>query len=138
MGFVGQFDLRGHIVGTIRMVPLGHDLTLTELLLKQPGVQAPERTGTQWEVGRLVLAPDFRADVDTLRRCLYLSLSYASSITTVGDLFASCTHVLGRLYRRFAFSTFATDVYHPSVDKSYTLIHGRAPQVLRALAGVQQ
>jgi hypothetical protein len=42
--------------------------------------------------------------------------------------------VLSRLYRRFGFSAFARDVVLNGTEKSYTLIHGHAPQVLEALA----
>jgi N-acyl-L-homoserine lactone synthetase len=121
------------LIGTIRLVPMGLGLTLTDTLLEQLGPQAPTHDGTRWEVGRLVLDEAHRSDVDALRRCLFLSLDYASSITQVDHLYASCTHVLGRLYRRFAFSSFAADVPLAGTDKRYTLIHGTAPQVLATL-----
>lgn len=110
-------------------------LTLTETLLAQPASpQVPVGRGS-WEVGRLVLAPEYRTDPDALKRCLFLSLSYLCGHTQVLNLYASCSHVLSRLYRRFGFSAFAKDVLLDGTDKSYTLIHGYAPQVLSALAG---
>jgi N-acyl-L-homoserine lactone synthetase len=115
---------------------MGHNLTLTETLLDQLGAAAPPREGNVWEVGRLVLAPEVRTDVDSLRRCLFLSLDYASANANVQNLYASCTHVLARLYRRFSFSSFAAGVPLAGTEKSYTLIRGHAPQVLNALAGL--
>lgn len=135
MGFVGAFERDGRLIGTIRLVPMGLGLTLTDTLLTQMGPQAPSHVGTRWEVGRLVLDEAHRSDVNALRRCLFLSLDYASSITRVENLYASCTHVLGRLYRRFGFSSFASDVPLAGTDKRYTLIHGYAPQVLAGLSG---
>ena len=134
MGFVGAFEVDGDLIGTIRLVPMGHGLTLTDQLVEQLGDVAPQVPGTRWEVGRLVLAEAHRTDVDALRRCLFLSLDYASRQTEVHHLFASCSHVLGRLYRRFAFSPFAANVPLQGTAKSYTLIHGLASEVLQALA----
>lgn len=127
--------MHGQLAGTIRLVPMGHGLTLTEKLVQQLGDAAPDFKGTKWEVGRLVLTEQYRSDVDALRRCLFLSLDYAARQTRVDHLFASCTHVLGRLYRRFAFAPFASGVTLQGTDKDYTLIHGHARNVLDALAG---
>jgi len=135
LGFVGAFERKGRLIGTIRLVPMGLGLTLTDTLLTQLGPQAPSHIGTSWEVGRLVLDEENRSDVNALRRCLSLSLDYACSITRVDNLYASCTHVLSRLYRRFGFSSFATEVPLAGTEKRYTLIHGFAPQVLGSLNG---
>jgi N-acyl-L-homoserine lactone synthetase len=123
------------LIGTIRIVPLGHQLTLTETLLPYLGSDAPSVGAGDWEVGRLVLAPDCRSDVETLRHCLYLSLQYACANAHVTSLFATCTHVLSRLYRRFAFEVFARDVPLPGTEKIYTLIRGASPDVGLALSG---
>jgi predicted GNAT family N-acyltransferase len=112
-------------------------LTLTETLLAQPDSLQVPMGRESWEVGRLVLAPEYRTDPDALKRCLFLSLSYLCAHTEVQNLYASCSHVLSRLYRRFGFSAFARDVVLAGTDKSYTLIHGYAPQVLGALAGMR-
>jgi hypothetical protein len=114
---------------------MGYGLTLTETLLEQLGPDAPRHCGSRWEVGRLVLAEQYRRDVDALRRCLHLSLQYACGHARVDNLYASCTHVLGRLYRRFAFASFADNVPLPGSGKTYTLIHGQASEVLGCLAG---
>ena len=114
---------------------MGSALTLTETLLAQSGSPHVLLGNGSWEVGRLVLAPEYRTDPDALKRCLYLSLSYLCRNTEAQNLYASCSHVLGRLYRRFGFSAFAKDVVLAGTEKSYTLIQGYAPQVLNALSG---
>jgi N-acyl-L-homoserine lactone synthetase len=129
------FELDGELIGTIRIVPLGYQLTLTEALLPQLGSDAPAIAVGDWEVGRLVLAPDCRSDVETLRHCLYLALQYACAHAHVTSLFATCTHVLSRLYRRFGFGVFARDVPLLGTEKIYTLIRGAAPDVELALSG---
>jgi len=113
---------------------MGHGLTLTEALLRQSGRPVPEPGDGGWEVGRLVLAPAYRSDVDALRCCLSLALSYACANAPVQVLYASCTHVLSRLYRRFAFAAYAKDVPLEGTGKIYTLIRGGAPQVAHALS----
>ena len=82
------FELDGELIGTIRIVPLAYQLTLTETLLPQLGSDAPPVGPGDWEVGRLVLAPDCRSDVETLRHCLYLALQYACAHAPVTALFA--------------------------------------------------
>ncbi len=115
---------------------MGLGLTLTDTLLAQLGPRVPAHRGTRWEVGRLVLDEAHRSDVEALRRCLFLSLEHACTLASVDHLYASCTHVLGRLYRRFAFSSFAADVPLAGTDKRYTLIHGQAQQVLASLSRI--
>ncbi|MGZ5180475.1 MAG: N-acyl amino acid synthase FeeM domain-containing protein [Ramlibacter sp.] len=129
------FELDGELIGTIRIVPVGYGLTLTETLMPHAGTNAPAFEPGDWEVGRLVLAPEYRSDVDALRHCLHLALQYACSHAPVGRLFATCTHVLSRLYRRFGFSAFAREVPLPGTSKAYTMICGAAEPVERALSG---
>jgi N-acyl-L-homoserine lactone synthetase len=129
------FELDGAPIGTIRIVPMGHDLTLTDQLLRHCGPDGPAVEPGDWEVGRLVLAPSHRSDVDALRHCLSLALNYACDHGQVDRLFAACTHVLSRLYRRFGFTAFARDVPLPGTDKTYTMIQGPSAVVTKALSG---
>lgn len=87
-----------------------------------------------WEVGRLVLDPRYRAGPEFLRRCLFLTIVHALEHYEMENLFASCTPVLARLYRRFGFRVLVKDAMRDG-DGSYCLIHGSVPDVLRALAG---
>ena len=114
---------------------MGYGLTLTDTLLEQLGPQAPAVEAGDWEVGRLVLAPEYRSDVNALRHCLHLALDYARTHAPVDRLFAACNPVLSRLYRRFAFTAFAREVPLSGTPKSYTLISGSSQVVARALAG---
>lgn len=87
-----------------------------------------------WEVGRLVLAPHYRADVDALRQCLRMALEFGCGTARVDHLFATCTHALSRLYRRFGFSVVAREVPLPGTPKSYTLIRGTSATVAAGLS----
>jgi N-acyl-L-homoserine lactone synthetase len=131
---VVAFELDGAIIGTIRIVPMGYRITLIDALLEELGPSEP-LVGGSWEVGRLVLAPEYRSDVDTLRHCLFLALAYASERAQVSNLYAACTPMLSRLYRRFGFRQVARDVPLRGTEKSYTLIRGGAAQMLDALSG---
>lgn len=88
-----------------------------------------------WEVGRLVLGPQYRSGPESLKRCLFLTLVHLIEHSDVKNLFASCTPVLSRLYRRFGFSVIVKDASRDREGTSYSLIHGTVPDVLRALAG---
>ena len=90
-----------------------------------------------WEVGRLVLAPQFRSGPDALKRFLLLTLVDLLEHAPVDNLYASCTPLLSRLYRRFGFSVVVKDASHDA-QGSYSLIHGRVPEVLRALAASRE
>lgn len=130
-----SFELNDEPIGTIRIVPIGYGLTLTEALLEHsPGLAHMEAAGC-WEVGRLVLAPEYRTDVGTLRHCLFLALCHATRTAQITRLYAACTHVLSRLYRRFGFTAFAREVPLKGTDKIYTMIRGEGHDVLEALSG---
>lgn len=90
-----------------------------------------------WEVGRLVLAPQYRSSPESLKRFLYLTLVDLLEDVPVDNLFASCTPVLSRLYRRFGFSVLVKEASHDA-QGSYSLIHGHVPDVLRALAASEE
>jgi len=135
MGIVLGFELDGELIGTIRIVPMGHGLTLTEELLPQLGADAPSPMHGDWEVGRLVVAPDYRSDIDTLRQCMHQSLVYGCRQARVARLYATCTHVLSRLYRRFGFTAYARDVPLRDTGKAYTMISGPANTVSQFLSG---
>lgn len=102
-----------------------------EKLARQHGIP-PELLEASWEVGRLVLSPRYRSSPESLKRFLFLTLVDLLSHTWVEHLFASCTPVLSRLYRRFGFSVMVKDASHDA-EGSYCLIHGHVPAVLRAL-----
>ena len=107
-----------------------------EKLLQRHAVP-PELRDQSWEVGRLVLAPRFRSGPDSLKRCLFLTLLHLIDHTDVENLFASCTPLLSRLYRRFGFDVVVKDA-SCDAQGTYHLIHGTVPDVLRALAGNAQ
>ncbi|MBP7567971.1 MAG: N-acetyltransferase [Burkholderiaceae bacterium] len=113
---------------------MGHGLTLTETLLAQAADSVPPTRGAHdWEVGRLVLAPEYRTNYEVLRQCLWLSVTYLHEHAPVQALHASCSHALGRLYRRFGFSILVQDVLLAGTSKSYTLIRGEPARVIDAL-----
>jgi hypothetical protein len=110
-----------------------HGLAPCEKLVQQHGV-AKELLHNSWEVGRLVLDPHYRFGPDFLRRCLFLTIVHTMRHHELENLFASCTPVLARLYRRFGFRVLVKDAAEDA-EGCYSLIHGPVPDVLRALAG---
>ncbi|TFZ00929.1 N-acetyltransferase [Ramlibacter henchirensis] len=134
MGRVFAFELHNRLIGTIRLVPLGHGLTLTEQLLQISHPQALSHWPKAWDAGRLVIAPEYRVGQDVLKRCLHLTLTDLLEHADVENLVGSCTHILSRLYRRFGFNLVARDVLLPGTEKTYCLIHGEVERVRDALA----
>jgi hypothetical protein len=129
---VGAFVRFGEYIGTIRYLPMNQGLAPCENLVRRHNIPG-ELLESSWEVGRLVLAPQYRSGPDTLKRILFLTLVDLLDETPADNLFASCTPVLSRLYRRFGFSVLVKDACRDA-EGSYSVIHGRVPQVLRALA----
>lgn len=109
-------------------------LTLTEQLLSQAQLQASYQTADSWEMGRLVMDPEFRGGVDSLRRCLFLAVSFLQESAQADNLHAACTPALARLYRRFGFDVAAEDVPLQGTSKRYTLINGPVDRVTAALS----
>jgi hypothetical protein len=133
---VGAFEYQGEFIGTIRLIPLNIGLApCDEILTRQPPL-APRFLEAAWEVGRLVLAPKYRAGPEVLRRCLFLTLLCLLRTTEIENIFASCTPLLGRLYRRCGASVLIKDVGRVGED-SFCLIHGFATALLPALAGTE-
>jgi predicted GNAT family N-acyltransferase len=126
----------GEYIGTIRYVPMDQGLAPCETLVRRHHLAGalPDRS---WEVGRLVLAPQYRSGPDALKRFLFLTLVDLLEEAHVENLFASCTPLLSRLYRRFGFSVVAREASHDG-QGSYALIHGPVPEVLRALAASRE
>ena len=138
MGVAVAFELNGELVGTIRAVPIGHGLTLVEKLRAQSNLEPSNTYVSGWEMGRLVLDPEYRGGPESLRGFLYLALSYLNSLFRVGNLHAACTPALARLYRRFGLEVVARDVLLHGTAKSYYLIHGSFPHVIAALSNANE
>jgi hypothetical protein len=112
-----------------------HGLTLAEKLLLDVFPDPGKMLDDSWEMGRLVISPEFRSGQEALRRCLLLSLSFLHDIAPVANLHATCTAALARLYRRTGFEVIATDVPLHGTPKTYTLIHGPFSRVMASLRG---
>lgn len=112
---------------------MGRGLSPVEEALRERGAGSLAARGN-WEFGRLVLDPRYRAGPEMLERCVFLAVSHLVSEFACGYAFASCTPVLSRLYRRFGFSVLANDVRVPGEEKPYHLIQAPISDVLMASA----
>ncbi|WP_205964769.1 N-acyl amino acid synthase FeeM domain-containing protein [Ramlibacter agri] len=130
---VGAFLRFGAYIGTIRVLPLARNVAPCDKMIERHDI-APELLENAWEVGRLVVDPHYRGGPEFLRRCLFLTICDMLEHSRLDNLFASCTPVLARLYRRFGFRVLVKDAAQAG-EGSYCLIHGHMPEVLRALAG---
>lgn len=128
------FELDGELVGTVRAVPIGHGLTLVEKLRSQIRDEPGNTYVNAWEMGRLVISPEYRGGPESLRGFLYVSLAFLNRLSPVGNLHAACTPALSRLYRRFGLETVARSIPLQGTGKIYTLIHGPFARVIAALS----
>lgn len=130
LGIVMGILQDGVPIGTIRFIPGGHGVTLTERWWADVAVGSEVLEPNNWEVGRLVMAPEHRR-ADLLPVCMAMSLMELLEHVEVEHFHASCHLLMARLYRRFGFTTHARRLT-PS-GKEAALIHGRVDQVARAL-----
>jgi hypothetical protein len=113
---------------------MNQGLAPCEAILQRQSLLPADFYKASWEVGRLVLAPEYRSGPEALKRCLFLTLLYLVRTREIKNLFATCTPVLSRLYRRFGFSVIEKNACEETTG-SFSLIHGAVPAVLLALAG---
>ena len=129
LGLVMAFHRDGETIATMRFIPTGHGITLTE---RWWGGYVTDREllGHQsWEVGRLVMAPEHRR-ADLLPRCMSMAFVQLMTLADVQHMHATCHMAMTRLYRRFGFGIHAKRV-HGEIDCA--LIHGRVADVARCL-----
>lgn len=131
VGIVLAIFQEGVPIATIRFVPGGHGLTVTERYWGHVSKGTDILGPNNWEVGRLVMAPENRR-ADLLPRCMSMALSELLEHAEVEQFHASCGAHMTRLYRRFGFSVRATSVT-PTSGKDCALIHAPLESVARAL-----
>jgi predicted GNAT family N-acyltransferase len=130
IGTVMAICREGEPIATIRVIPSGHGVTLTERywahLARGTALFAP----TSWELGRLVIAPEHRR-ADLFPRCMALAMNEFVEHEDVEHFHGSCLMRMTRLYRRFGFTIVGSSA---SVGgKECALIHARVTDVARAL-----
>jgi hypothetical protein len=116
---------------------MNQGLAPCEALLDGQSVLPAHCYDASWEVGRLVLAPEYRAGPEVLKRCLFVTLLHLLRTTQIENVFAVCTPVLARLYRRLGCSVIMKDACD-GADGVLSLIHGKASGVLLALASNEE
>jgi hypothetical protein len=123
--------LQGGIpIATIRFIPAGHGVTLTERYWGTAIADTSILQGGSWEVGRLVMAPENRRP-DLLVQCLAMSLTELLEQADVDQFHASCLCRMTRLYRRFGFSTVTRGGF--ASGQECALIHADVAAVAVAL-----
>jgi hypothetical protein len=129
IGIVMAIFQAGLPIATIRFIPGGHGVTLTERYWGQISHGTEILGPNNWEVGRLVMAPENRR-ADLLPRCLAMSLVELLDHASVDSFHASCLTRTARLYRRFGFAVQGTST--SSSGKECALIHAPVEDVARA------
>jgi predicted GNAT family N-acyltransferase len=130
IGIVMAIFQDGVPIATIRLIPGGHGVTLTERYWSQLTGVSHVLGPHSWEVGRLVMAPENRR-ADLLPRCLAMALVELLEHAEVEHFHASCLTSMVRLYRRFGFSVQGTST--STGGKHCALIHAPVEDVARAL-----
>lgn len=92
----------------------------------------PELRTDGWEVGRLVLAPEYRSNAEILKTCLSQTFREFLAVTPRANAFATCTPLLSRLYRRYGFTVVVKDAVQTD-GETYAMIHGTVESVRQAI-----
>lgn len=130
LGVVMAICQDGEPIGTIRVIPSGHGVTLTERYWGHLAAGTELVAPGSWELGRLVMAPEHRR-ADLLPRCMAAAMNEFLEFEDVAHFHGSCLMRMTRLYRRFGFSIVGTS--DSSSGKTCALIHARVQDVVRML-----
>ena len=114
---------------------MGQGLAPCEEILARSDLP-PELRADGWEVGRLVLAPEYRSNAEILKTCLLQTFRQFLDVTERANAFATCTPVLSRLYRRFGFTVVMKEAVCKD-GEAYAMIHGTVDSVRQAIADAQ-
>jgi predicted GNAT family N-acyltransferase len=112
---------------------MNQGLAPCEAVLGQQSLLPAHLYEDSWEIGRLVIGPQYRQGYDTVKKCLHLTLLHLVRTVQIKNGFALCNPVLGRLYRRFGFTVVVKNAWEGATG-SFSLIHGSVSDVLNALA----
>lgn len=130
LGVVLAIMKSGEPIGTIRFIPAGHGVTLTERMWAHASAGTVLVGPDSWEVGRLIMAPEHR-NADLLPLCMKLSFIELLQNADVQHFHASCHMKMTRLFRRFGFKIHTTAT--TGSGKDCALIHGEVLSVAEAL-----
>jgi hypothetical protein len=130
LGVVLAIMKAGEPIGTIRFIPAGHGVTLTERMWAHASAGTVLVGPDSWEVGRLIMAPEHR-NADLLPLCMKLSFVELLQNASVQHFHASCHMKMTRLFRRFGFKIHTTATV--AGTKDCALIHGDVLSVAEAL-----
>lgn len=118
------------MVGTLRFVPSGHNLTGGERLIRLNNVNLPLHEPGSWEVGRLIVAPSER-NPQMLSTCLSMALDELTRLHEVNQFFAIATPAMARLWRRFGLNVVMN--MRGASGNPFVLVLGQATDVARIL-----
>lgn len=130
LGVVMAICQQGEPIATLRVIPSGHGVTLTERYWGHLAAGTELVAPGSWELGRLVIAPEHRR-ADLLPRCMALAMNEFLEFEEVAHFHGSCLMRMTRLYRRFGFAIVGTS--DSSSGKTCALIHARVQDVARML-----
>lgn len=119
------------LTATLRFVPSGQRLTAAERVRDGIGGHTEILGGGNWEVGRLIVAPDERSP-EVLRQCLHLALRTLVDTQEVGHLYAIATPLMARLWRRVGMHAIAP--LRGASGRRFMLVSGHVTEVAAALA----
>ncbi|MGC4397115.1 hypothetical protein [Hydrogenophaga crocea] len=130
LGVVMAIMLGNEPIATIRFIPSGHGVTVTERFWGFASAGTELVGPDSWEAGRLIMSPDHRRG-DMLPKCMSLAFAELVQTVKVRHLHGSCHMRLYRLYRRFGFQIHTRTTTVDGADAA--LVHGDVRSVARAL-----
>ncbi|GEM_PF-5710626 len=129
LGLVFLIHHAGRAVGTYRLAPIGHDLTLAE---RAPNIKDLISIPGSWEAQRFVICPDFRSlkNIMAIYREIATWLRDNAEITHV---VAICNRRVAALLKRTGLKVLAKEIKLDNTHSDYFLLSGSVVDICNRL-----
>lgn len=119
------------VIASIRAIATGRNLTTTEEIIKDLGVDN-NFLQEALELGRFIVKPENRGQ-KSLSYSLYLALKWLMDNKNIKYAFAHCPYKLARIYREFGFEIISQKFAIPYSTQEYVIIFGELQKIIKKL-----
>ncbi|HFD31521.1 MAG TPA: hypothetical protein ENJ28_02245 [Gammaproteobacteria bacterium] len=129
LGMVFLICHAGRAVGTFRLVPTGHGLTLAEVI---PNINELVSIPDSWEVQRFVISPDFRSLKNIM--AIYREITtWLRDNTEITHVIAICNRRVAALLKRTGLKVLAKEIKLDNAHTDYFFLSGSVVDICNKL-----